>query len=104
MGPGVGAQRHPQMDVRDATGLGTLSMLGSGTMGTAKECQWNELEGRNDVAPQDSGTLRTSSQPPIPPGAPEGSMASSPSGYSPSLPEPCTQSHSPSGLERAGDV
>lgn len=36
MGPGVGAQRHPQMDVRDATGLGTLSMLGSGTMGTAR--------------------------------------------------------------------
>ena len=36
MGPGVGAQRHPQMDVRDATGLGTSSMLGSGTMGTAR--------------------------------------------------------------------
>lgn len=36
MGPGVGAQRHPQMDVRDAAGLGTSSMLGSGTMGTAR--------------------------------------------------------------------
>ena len=36
MGPGVDSQRHPQMDVRDAAGLGTSSMLWSGTMGTAR--------------------------------------------------------------------
>lgn len=45
MGPGVGAQRHPQMDVRDAAGLGTSSMLGS-ALWAQQGCQWNGLEGQ----------------------------------------------------------
>ena len=58
--------------------------------------------GRNDGAPQDSGTLRTSSQPPFPPGAPE--VPGHPAQLAIPLPflSRCHQPPSPLDLERAG--
>lgn len=52
MGPGVGAQRHPQMDVRDATGLEGLVHGRVRHHGHCKRCQWNRLKGPDSVAPK----------------------------------------------------